>query len=156
MMRLLVCFLTAACSALAFIPAAQACDTIKTATLKSTCVVMEREGQNGVWFDLATADELRKSKLDVPELQLQISSYEQMALAREFQVSTYLKVIKLKDNALKVAEDNMAVFAKQARTAREDAHAAMDELDAWYRSPSLWAGIGAAVVTGIVVALEVR
>jgi len=140
----------------ALTPAARACDTVATATVESTCVVMEREGARGVWFVLETADELRKYKLEVPELRLQIRSYEQMAAAREVQVHTYLDVITLKDSAIKTAEDNMGAFARQAREAREAERKARDELGAWYRSPALWAAIGGILVTGIVVALEVR
>ena len=52
MMKWLACLLAAVCSILAFALPARACDTITTATLQSTCVVMERNGQKGVWFVL--------------------------------------------------------------------------------------------------------
>ena len=156
MKRWLSCLVAAAFSTAALTPPARACDTMATATAESTCVVMEREGARGVWFALETADELRKCKLEAPELRLQIRSYEQMALAREVQVKTYLDVIELKDSAIKTAEGSMGAFARQAREAREVERKARDELGAWYRSPALWAALGGILVTGIVVALEVR
>lgn len=156
MLKLISHTLLLAFSWQALAPAARACDTAATATPESTCVVMEREGARGVWFALETADELRKHKLEVSELRLQIRSYEQMALAREVQVHTYLDVITLKDSAIKTAETNMGAFARQAREAREAERAARDELHAWYRSPALWAAVGGILVTGIVAALEVR
>lgn len=156
MKRWLSCLVAAVFSTAALAPVARACDTVATATVESTCVVMEREGARGVWFALETADELRKYKLEVPELRLQIRSYEQIARAREVQVKTYLDVIALKDSAIKTAEDNMEAFTRQAREAREAEREARAELGAWYRSPALWFAVGGILVTGIVVALEVR
>lgn len=153
MMRLLLCSAILVCSRAS---QALACDTVVTATPKSTCVVMEREGSRGLWFSLAAADELRRYKLEAPELRLQIRSYEQMARVREVQVKTYLDVIALKDSTIKTAETNMEAFTRQAREAREAEREARDELNAWYRSPALWAAVGGILVTGIAVALEVR
>lgn len=153
MMRLLICLVILACNcapAVAF-----ACDNSSEATPDSACVVLDREGVKGVWFRLDRADELRRVHLEVPELRLQIKGLEQRGAARDFQLKNYREVVQLKQQSIDKAMANMGAFAKQAREAREGEQDAMDALHAWYRSPVLWAGIGAGIVVGIVVALAV-
>jgi len=90
-----------------------ACDTIENATLDSSCVVMAREGQRGVWFSLSEAERLRKASLIVPELQLQIKKFEESEIEKE----------------------------------------AREELDAWYHSWWFLTGLGAAIGTGVTLAI---
>jgi hypothetical protein len=98
---------------------------------------------------------MRKASLEVGELRLQIKDHELRASTRDYQVQTYQDVIKLKGAALDGAKASMAAFVRQAREARKEAQDAKDELHAWYRSPILYTGLGAAVVTAIVVVLSV-
>lgn len=150
MLRLLLCS-----TILVFdVSTAHACDTVETATLESTCVAMRRDTVQGVWFDVATADMLRKAKLKVPELELQNAELVSKMEVREFQLKAYREVVVLKQSSVDTAMASMEAFVRTAREAREDEQEARAELGAWYRAPSLWAGIGAGVVTAIVVALR--
>lgn len=144
------------CHTLAWCSPAFACETVATAKLDSTCVVMQREGRAGVWFALAEADGLRRASLELPELRLQVGALTERSAIRDYQVTTYKEVIALKDSALSTAEARLETFARAAREAEEGQKEAEDELGAWYRSPALWAVVGAALVTGVVVALEIR
>lgn len=137
---------------------ANACDTAATATKASMCVVMSRDGVRGVWYELKTANELRetrdKFKLEVPELKLQIRLGDRRNSVRDFQLESYREVVAIKDGSIKLAQDSMVAFARTAREAREAEREAVEELNAWYRSQVLWMGIGASVVTIIVVSLS--
>jgi hypothetical protein len=115
---------------------------------------MAREGSPGVWFSLTKADGLRKYKLEVGELKLQIEGYEQASVIQDRRINAYTEALDLKDSSLDTAKEGMTAFASQAREAREGEREAMDELHAWYRSPALWAGIGAGLVTALVIFLE--
>lgn len=150
MKRLLRCLTVAVCSWLALHSVASACDTAATATPASTCVVMKHLDTPGVWFELKTADELRRFKLEIPELRLQLDAFTQRVAIRDEQLKLYTEVITLKDSALGVANDSMAAFARTAREAQEDERKARAELDAWYRSPIIPFLAGVATVTTVV------
>lgn len=156
MMKSLICLVAAVCSVFVSPSVARACDTLATATLESDCVVMDRAGRKGVWFSLDTADKLRKLKLEVPELRLQILNYEKTLEIKNFQISSYLETIALKDSVIQTSKASMDTFARQARLAQEGERLALNELHAWYRSPALWAAVGATVVTGIVITLTLE
>ena len=143
-MKWLACLAILACS---WPSTAHACDTVATATPESSCVVLQREGVPGVWFSLGEADRLRKAHLELPELRLQIDKYEGLRDVQDYRIKAYVEVIALKDASLKSAVGNMDAFARRTRKAEE-------ALDAWYRSPILWTGIGAGLVTGLVLALD--
>jgi hypothetical protein len=146
---------TLAFSTCTAIPVYASCETEATAKPDSDCVVLSFQNKRGVWFELNKADELRKASLEVGELRLQIKDHELRAVTRDYQVQTYRDVIKLKSASLDEAKKSMVAFVRQTREARKEASDAREELHAWYRSPVLYMGIGAAVVTTIVVALSV-
>lgn len=134
---------------------AAACDTVQTATAQSTCVVMPVQGRPGVWFDLATADELRRVKLEVPELRLQLEKFDLIEKQRESQVSALLEANALRRETADMLSASIDVSVKDAREARQEAADAREELHAWYRSPWLWGVTGAVlggVVTGFLIA----
>ena len=136
---LLLCLVILACSAPNI---ARACDTPSEATAESTCVVLKRDEIPGVWFNLATADDLRKLKLEMPELRLQVTGLEAKIITRDSQLTDYREVVRLKDVSLATSDKNMKAFSRRARKAEA-------ALDAWYRSPYLWAGIGAVTTVGL-------
>jgi len=143
MMRLL---LYSAILAFSWSATAHACDTVANATPASTCVVLEREGVRGLWFNLETGNGLRKAKLLVPELTLQVDLKQSKIDAREFQLKSYKEVLDLKTKIQKEQQKAVALLTKQEREARE-------ALDAWYRSPVLWFSAGLVVSTVSVVAV---
>lgn len=151
-MKWLVCSVTLACNAA---PAsALDCVTAANATPASDCVVLERDGARGVWFDLKTADELRKAKLSFPELQLQIGALEQRGAVRDWQLERYLEVISLKQEALSEMDKGLAAQVRIAREARKGEREAVEALHAWYNQPSLWfaSGVVVSVVAGVLIA----
>lgn len=158
MKRSRACSLILACSLFLGLCAplkALACDTVDTATLKSTCVVMPIQGRPGVWFDLATADELRRLKLEVPELRLQVEKFSLIEMRREAQVQALLEAGSLRREAADMLKASIDHSVKDARLARQEAADAREELGAWYRSPWLWGVTGAvlgALATGFLVA----
>lgn len=134
---------------------AAACDTVQTATLQSTCVVMPVQGRPGVWFDLSTADELRRLKLEVPELRLQVENYAAIEKRREAQVASLMEANILRREAADMLKVSIDFAVKDARESRQEAADAREELGAWYRSPWMWGAAGAVlggVVTGFLLA----
>jgi hypothetical protein len=97
---------------------------------------MDRDGKSGVWFELETADELRRAHLIVPELKLQVATLEQIQSVRDAQLKAYVQALD------------------EQKQATKEYRAELEETRRWYREPSLWAGIGAAFVTAIVVGLR--
>lgn len=131
---------------------AAACDTVENAGLDSTCVVMPFQGRQGVWFDVSTADELRRLRLQVPELQLQLEDFNQIELIRESQLDSMRQAVSLQQGANELLKKTVMANVRDAREAREDAAEAREELNAWYRSPWLWSVAG-AVLGGTVTVL---
>lgn len=130
-----------------------ACDTIENATLESTCVVMAREGQRGVWFSLSEAERLRKASLIVPELQLQIKKFEQSEIEKNSEISNLREALKLQKESTTTLESTIETYVKETRKAKKSAQEAHDELDAWYRSWWFLTGLGAAIGTGVTLAV---
>lgn len=126
---------------------ALACDTVQTATLESTCVVMAIQGRPGVWFDLTTADTLRRAKLEAPELRLQVEKFSLVEKKREAQVHALMEATALRREAADMLKASIDASVKDAREARQEAAEAHEELNAWYRSPWLW-GVTGAVLGG--------
>lgn len=130
-----------------------ACDTIENATLDSACVVMAREGQRGVWFSLSEAERLRKASLTIPELQLQIKKFEQSEIEKNSEVSNLREALKLQKESTTTLESTIETYVKETRKAKKSAQEARDELDAWYRSWWFLTGLGAAIGTGVTLAV---
>lgn len=153
------CLPTLACSLFLALCAplkAAACDTVQTATVESTCVVMPLEGRAGAWFDLATADQLRRLKLEVPELRLQLEKYDLVEKRREAQVQALLESVALRREAADLLKASVDGAVKQAREGRQEAAEAREELGAWYRNPWMWGALGAilgGVATGALIAM---
>lgn len=139
--------LTLACSLIAGLCApltAFGCDTVETSTLKSTCVVMEREGHRGVWFSLDRAQVLRAGSLELPQLRLQIETYERLEGKRAGQVTQLTAANTERKAAMAFLQSTIVAHVADTRRAREDAARAREELDRWYRSPWVWFGAGIA------------
>lgn len=91
MMTLLVCSLLLVSSGLAHAE----CVTADEATPESTCVVMAREGVRGVWFSLAEAEAIRRMRLELPELRLQVQRLEQLTAVQGERVTLYRESTRL-------------------------------------------------------------
>lgn len=129
-----------------------ACETEATAKPDSDCVVVARAGSRGVWFSLATADQLRKNAELLPQLQLQLKSYAELAQIRDQQVAALKDADALrKDVSAKLLRTN-EVLARDATRARDERDAAREELGRWYRSPFLWTGVGVVATVGAIFA----
>lgn len=124
---------------------AMACETADDAKPDSECVVMEREGVRGVWFNLPAATEIARLKESVPVLQEQIEKLEEIGVIRGDQAVLYARAAAGMAETLKEERTATAVIVKAKRRALKERDAAREELGAWYRSPWLWFGAGVAV-----------
>lgn len=114
-----------------------ACDALQNANGQSTCVIEPFMGQTGVWFTLGKADELRTAHDLVPNLKLQLDSYDKL-------VGDYKKSL---DNMKFVADARgETIDDLQKALAKETKRANDAELRAnpWYTSPILWGIVGFA------------
>jgi hypothetical protein len=105
-------------------------------------VVLPREGIRGLWYDLATANKLRKASLLVPELESQLKLQVEKVTVRDFQLNGYREAYDLQLEIQAQQQDAIALLTKQEREAREALHV-------WYRSPTLWFTVGVVVSGGV-------
>ncbi len=148
MKRLLTFFLVVACS-LATLPTL-ACETEATAKPDSDCVVQARAQIRGVWFRLDKAEELRKAYDEIPELRLQINTYDQLIKIRDVQLAGYREASAARKSVSADLQAANTVLSRDAARARKERDEAIASRDAWYRSPFLWTGVGVVltVATG--------
>jgi hypothetical protein len=152
------CFLTLVCSAVIGFavgaPAVRACDTAVSARPDSECVVLDRQGAKGVWFQLATADALRTAHRLVPELQLQLEKYSELDTKRADEVEALRGALTLRQAAGEALKLEVEKTTKEARESQEEAAAAREDLDRWWRSPIVWLSVGvlAGALAGIAIA----
>lgn len=112
------------------------------------CVVMTRGEERGVWFSLKAAIELQQSHLKIPEM---------VALVTQLETVNTLQgeEIDLHRRALTEHETLKNSLQVQASDAIRRANRMETELDAWYRSPWLWLGIGVGATLAIGVTAKV-
>lgn len=151
MKKLLICLVVAASNGCGDV--AWACETEATAKPDSECVVMPRGQARGVWFTLDVANTLRKEHELLPELQLQLKSYAELNQIRDQQVAGLKEADALRKDVSQKLLDTTAALARDAERARQERDKAKDELDAWYRSPFLWTGVGVLATVATVVAV---
>lgn len=141
------CFRTLVCSfavlALSGPTLARACETTATARPDSECVVMARQGANGVWFSLTAADKLRAAFRLVPELQLQLEKYSEVDDARAREAANLREALAAQKRVSDELKQHAALSDKAALAALDDATRAQVELDSWWRSPVAWGCVGA-------------
>lgn len=109
-------------------------------------VVIERDGKPGIWLPLEAH---RAILADLGEL---AERRQEVHLLDE---KLHLRVEQMRD--LRIAVESATAAQKAAVGALEAAErgrvAAEARLDAWYRSPTLWFGIGVVVSLGLVVGI---
>lgn len=116
---------------------ALACDTMLTATGQSTCVVAPLFGQTGIWFTLGKADELRTAYDLVPNLRLQIDSYDKLVGDYKRSLDNMKFVADARGETI---EDLQKALAKEVKRSNDaELHA-----NPWYTSPILWGIVGLA------------
>lgn len=160
MLRSQSCFRTLACSAILVVagavgaPRASACETATRASRESSCVVLDRQGVKGVWFQLALAEELRTSHQLIPELRLQLEKYSEMDAKRADEVEALRGALTLRQLANEQLKTENERLAKEAREAQEQTAVAVEELGRWWRSPIVWLTVGALAggLAGIAIA----
>lgn len=128
--------------------ASAACDTEGDATPASACVVMERDGQRGVWLRMSEADALRRLRLEVPELRLQVERLGMVAEIQTERVAAYREAGELRRDAL--AQSRIQLEASLGRE-----HHLWTRLHAWSRSPAFWLAMGIVITAVGLVALVV-
>jgi hypothetical protein len=154
------CFRTLACSAVVLVagavsaPRARACETATSARPDSECVVLDRQGAKGVWFQLALANQLRTSHQLVSELRLQAEKYSELDKKRTEEVEALRGALTLRQVAGEQLKAELELQTKEARAATEEAIAAREDLDRWWRSPIVWLAVGAlgGALAGIAIA----
>lgn len=112
----------------------------------TTCVVARQNNVRRVCLVPANASLLQREHLDLPLLR------EALRLRAEQTVE--LQAAN-KDHQIQAAQLQAALTSEQARTvaAQADADRARAALDAWFRSPVLWVGVGAVLGGALVVAV---
>lgn len=135
-------------------PRACACDEGARARPDSPCVVVSRQGVRGVWFRLAEADELRKAKLLVPQLSLQIQQYSDLDKKRTEQVTALKGALAARTAANDALKLEVGKAVQAASAAQAEAMAAREELGRWWRSGFVWLTVGAlaGALAGIAIA----
>lgn len=110
------------------------CDTAIEETPDSQCVVMNRQGMRGVWFELGVANELRRNTRLLDGLQLQLNKYSMITALAEKEASVCREQVA-------VLESTRLKLEKQVELATSDARKAREELASgrrWYTSPIFW------------------
>jgi len=123
------------------------CVTQAQATPTSTCVVYALNGVPGVWFSLSEADNIRRDRLELPELRLQVSRLERAMELQDRRVEFYREANTELSEAITLLQTQI----EQGLT-REDR--LRRQLLAWYRSPVLWLSAGILVTTVTYVSLQ--
>jgi hypothetical protein len=118
------------------------------ATPESTCVVMERNEIRGVWFDLATADTLRRFKLEVFELREQIINSEQMFELQTERLRFFEEISKEHKEAIELIQIELDRSLQREKELKLKSNL-------WYKSPILWFVSGIVLSTIIYVSIIV-
>lgn len=124
------------------------CVEAQNATPESTCVVMMREGVRGVWFSLGEADNIRRMRLELPELRLQNASLERALRISESRIVAYQEANTLRQEALIALQARFDESLERETQLRQ-------QLGVWYRSPSLWLSVGMVLTTVAYIAVMV-
>jgi hypothetical protein len=95
---------------------------------------MPRGGQRGVWFDLPTTEMLSADHAARPLLERLLADQRSLITVRTQQTTE-----------LAAAEAARVTAQAAAKKALSEARADTAAATAWYRSPWLWAGLGAAL-----------
>ena len=131
-----------------------ACDTEKTATPDSTCVITERNGRKGVWYDIDTADNMRKEYVAAPMIRNLLDQYKQHASTLQ------LRADALEDEtiSLRLALTSSKLDTVDAKLEAERLKLKLDAANSPWRSP--WVLVPLGVVVGsaatAVVVIEVH
>lgn len=124
-----------------------ACDALQNATGQSTCVIMPFSGQTGAWFTLGVADELRTAHDLVPNLRMQLRSYDDLVGSYKRQVSNLTFVMDARGETI---EDLQKALAKETKRAND----AELRANPWYTNPILWGIVGIAAGISLTVAVR--
>lgn len=141
-MRKLVAFSLAAAGSLVAFTARADCVPSSQATPDSSCVVLARDGQRGVWLSLPEAD--RRSQ-ETEALATVRAALEKQRVLTNLRV-TEAELWQQAATERKAQADAAGIEAKAARLdavqAQHDLEAERASAGAWYRSPWVWLGAG--------------
>jgi hypothetical protein len=107
-------------------------------------VQLEHEGQPGFWFAMPVTRCILRYVLKLETLQVRVGLLEQRLTIRDEQVGLLREALSLSIDAEERALGALEAAERRRREAEE-------RLDAWWRSPYLWVGVGIVVGVGTVV-----
>jgi hypothetical protein len=108
-------------------------------------VSLIHEGNSGFWFPRGVALEILGDLRELPIRQRQIALLEEELELREGQLDRLREMVDLERRASQEAISGLDTTVERARNAEE-------ALQAWWRSPLLWVGVGVVIAIALEVA----
>lgn len=130
---------------------ADECVDTQHATADSTCVLQD-DGRHVV-LSLALADQWTKLATAVPGLREQVARYEQLTAALKVEASEATAAAAARRTEADERQKALAVVQAYAVAQAKQIAESEASASAWYRSPWLWFGVGAALGAGGVTAI---
>lgn len=107
-------------------------------------VVMDHDSRPGVWIAAPVLSCMLRQLSEYPLLLQRVSLLDERLQIRDDQVERLREVVSLAEEGERVATTAMERAIERAVTAE-------DRASVWWRSPSLWVGVGAVLAVGVVV-----
>ena len=133
-----VAFSLAAAGSLATLTARADCVPVSQATPDSSCVVLARDGQRGVWLSLSEADRRSLETEALAAVRVALEKQRTLTSLRESEAKLWQRAATER----KAQADAAGAEATAARSDAAKAQAALEASGAWYRSPWVWLGAG--------------
>jgi hypothetical protein len=122
-----------------------ACDTLKTGTDTSTCVVMPFKVQRGVWFELVMAEQLRYRYEIAPLLASEVGTLKEELSLNGRRAALVEEIVKRKD--LEIVS-----YRKSVGELQENEVKLISDSQKWYRQPLKVAAVVTMVDVVLIVA----
>jgi hypothetical protein len=113
------------------------------APVENRRAIIEHDGESGIWFRLDVARTMLADLEELPLIRLELESFAERLTIRDGQVERLRASVELAQEGERVAVEAL----QSALYAREETVRAYD---VWWRSPALWAVVGAVVAAGVV------
>lgn len=104
------------------------------------------DGKEYVCFTEADAQALLQIRIDFPKLELKVKNLAELVTVKEQEIVTMTRMLKIRDEQIVSMTEETVALQKQ-----------LESLNAWYRSPYLWVGVGLVVgVTTVVLVYNLK
>jgi len=143
MMRLLAVLVGLVCSLYSW--NAAACDTLKTGTDTSTCVVMPFKVRRGVWFELTMAEQLRYRYEIAPLLASEVGTLKEELSLNGRRAALVEEIVKRKDSEI-------GSYKKSVEELQANEVKLLADANHWYRQPLKVAAVVTVVDVVVIVA----